>query len=232
MDNNIDEIINENNTLKRRVNELEELLKKYKSRIKSAEKTFDESLILRTMKMEYEAEELGEWYKKLRRYEIELDGKIKELRAKEHNNQFCFITVSPKESVSLEEFKKAIEKCVTRNMFKSYLYVYEQMGKTTDELGKGFHAHVLVKRNLNYKPSKIAINLKNTFKSITNVNNPQVLNIQHIGEDFAKHKIEYMTSINTGEGNDVKQEVDVVWREEIGLLPYYGDKDINKYSNK
>jgi hypothetical protein len=195
--------------------------------LREAEKEFDKSLIRKIMKMEYETESLGEKYIKIKEYEKELRTKKQDLTAKEHNNGFCFITISPKESVSLANFKKTVEKAVARNMFTSYLYVYEQRGKNTDEKGKGFHAHILVKRNLNYKPSKVANNLKNTFKDMTNVNNPQLLNIQHIGNDFAKDKVEYITSLKTDEGKDVKQEIDVIWRQAEDLLPFYGNKDIN-----
>lgn len=195
--------------------------------LREAEKEFDKSLIKKILKMEYETESLGEKYKELKKYEKVLAEKKKEMTAVEHNNQFCFITISPKESISLDDFKKTVEKAVARNMFTSYLYVYEQRGKNTDEKGKGFHAHILTRRNLNYKPSKVANNLKNTFKNLTNVNNPQLLNIQHIGADFAKDKVEYITSVKTDEGKDVKQEVDVIWREAEGLLPFYGDEDIN-----
>jgi len=205
---------------------IEQRVEKMKA-LREAEKKFESQLLMRLMKKEYEAECLGETYKELRQYEKELDGKKKELTAKEHNNQFCFITVSPKESVSLEEFKKSVEKAVSRNMFRDYLYVYEQRGKSTDEQGKGFHTHILVKRNLNYKPSKIGLNLKNTFKNMTNVNNPQLLNIQHIGHEFAKDKVDYITSLKTDEGKDEKQKIDVIWRQAEDLLPFYGNKDIN-----
>jgi len=195
--------------------------------VRKTEEKFQEAMLMKLMKAEYEAERLGEKYKQMRIYEKELAGIKKELTAKEHNNQFCFITVSPKESVSLEEFKKAVEKSVSRNMFRDYLYVYEQRGKSTDEQGKGFHTHILVKRNLNYKPSKIAFNLKNTFKNMTNVNNPQLLNIQHIGHEFAKDKVDYITSLKTDEGKDEKQKIDVIWRQAEDLSPFYGNKDIN-----
>ncbi len=194
--------------------------------LREAENEFEKTLIKKVLKMEYDTESLGEKYIKIRKYEKELISKKKEMTAVEHNNGYCFITISPKATVELAKFKKQVEKAVARNMFESYLYVYEQRGKTIEEKGKGFHAHILVKRNLNYKPSKVVSNLQNTFKDMTNVKNPQLLNIQHIGEDFMKDKVEYMVSVKTGEDKDVKQEIDVIWREAEGLKPYYGDKDI------
>jgi len=194
--------------------------------LREAENEFEKTLIKKVLKMEYDTESLGEKYIKIRKYEKELISKKKEMTAVEHNNGYCFITISPKATVELAKFKKQVEKAVARNMFESYLYVYEQRGKTIEEKGKGFHAHILVKRNLNYKPSKVVSNLQNTFKDMTNVRNPQLLNIQHIGEDFMKDKVEYMVSVKTGEDKDLKQEIDVIWREAEGLEPYYGNKDI------
>lgn len=201
----------------------EELFKVYDD----ARKDFDKALIRRIMKAEYETESLGEKYIELKNYEKELAAKKQELISKEHNNGFVFITINPKPDVSLADFKKAVEKAVERNIFTASRYVYEQRGSTVNEQGKGFHCHMLCKRNLNYKPSKVSANLKNTFKKITNVDNTSLLNIQHIGEDFAKDKDEYITSVKTGEGKDLKQEVDVVWRQAEGLESVYGEISIN-----
>ena len=136
--------------------------------LREAENEFEKTLIKKVLKMEYDTESLGEKYIKIRKYEKELISKKKEMTAVEHNNGYCFITISPKATVELAKFKKQVEKAVARNMFESYLYVYEQRGKTIEEKGKGFHAHILVKRNLNYKPSKVVSNLQNTFKDMTN----------------------------------------------------------------
>lgn len=192
----------------------------------TAKQDFDKALLKRLMKMEYEAECLGEKYKNIKAYENTLREKKQELTAKEHNNGYCFITINPKPEVSFDTFRKQVEKAVGRNMFVEVRYVYEQRGTNMDEAGKGFHAHILAKRNLSYKPSKISGNLKNTFKSVVDVNNPSLLNIQHIGEDFAKDKNEYIDGVKTGEGKDVKQEIDVEWRKSLGLSVIYGENII------
>lgn len=114
----------------------------------SAKQEFDKTLLKRLMKMEYEAECLGEKYIKIKAYENTLRETKKELTAKEHNNGYCFITINPKPDVSLDTFKKQVEKAVNRNMFVQVRYVYEQRGTNMDEAGKGFHTHILAKRNL------------------------------------------------------------------------------------
>lgn len=194
-----------------------------------SKKEFDKALLKKIMKMEYETECLGEKYVKIKEYEKELFTLKKELLSKEHNNGYCFITVNPKPNTTLSDFQKIIEKAVERNIFTAFRYVYEQRGSCIEDKGKGFHCHILCKRNLNYKPSKVSSNLKNTFKKVTNVDNPSLLNIQHIGEDFAKDKNEYIISVKTGKGKDVKQEIDVVWRQAEGLQTVYSSTDFDKF---
>lgn len=186
-------------------------------------KEFDKTLLKRVMKLEYEAETLGEKYKNIKEYEKELKEKKQELISKDHNNGYCFITINPPDDVSLKVFKTAVEKLVARNIYKESIYVFEQRGTSCEDMGKGRHCHLLCKRNLMYKPSKVAELTKNTLKNLVDVKNPALLNIQHIGEDYAKDKIEYITGVKTGEGKDLKQEIDIPWRESEGLDPYYGN---------
>lgn len=175
------------------------------------------------IKMEYDLGKLGQQMLDVKEYEKTCRYELKEAIASEHNNAYCFVTINPNETTTLTEFEQKIDKFVNRNMFLGYRYVLEQRGATEAEMGKGFHAHILLKRNLDYKPSKIVINSKNTFKNITNVENSNILNIQHIGEDFAKDKDEYMTGVKTGEGKDAKQAIDKLWREKNNLESVYGD---------
>jgi len=175
------------------------------------------------IKMEYEAELLGQQMKDIKEYEKDIKMTLKENIAKEHNNGYCFITINPSPEVSLTQLEEKVKKFVNRNMFEKYRYVFEQRSPTEENMGHGFHAHILLKRNLNYKPSKISLNTKNSFKGITKVDNPQILNIQHIGEEFAKDKDEYMNGVKTGEGKEAKQAIDKIFRKKNNLESVYGD---------
>lgn len=187
-------------------------------------KDWKKNLIKKLLNKEYLAQQLGDNYKKMLEYETSLNTIIRENVAKEHNNLYCFITINPRDNVKLEDFRAKVEKLVTRNMFKEYIYVLEQRGSKSDEAGKGFHSHILLRRNISYKPSKIKENAKNTFKQVCEVNNPSILNIQFIGESFAKDKQDYITACKTGEGKDLKQEIDIVWRKQNNIEPFYGNK--------
>lgn len=159
---------------------------------------------------------------------------LKERTARKNNNSYLWVTVNPKPDVDLETFKSVVEKLVKKTCIDDYLYVYEQRGTTEDEyssdndedyLGKGFHSHILIKRNLNYKPCKLITNIKNTCKHIVgNVNNNNQLNMQIIGEEFAEDKKTYILGKQkTGEGKFIKQAMDEIWRKKYNLKQYYNN---------
>ena len=196
--------------------------------VDDAYEAFRKNKFQKIISMEYEAELMGQKWIDITSHEKSLKDKLKEKKAIEHNNLYCFITISPKADYEFSKFKDKVQKFVERNMFQQYRYVFEQRGTKPEEAGKGFHAHILVKRNLDYKPSKISVNSKNTFKDVCNVNNPNILNIQHIGAEFARDKDEYMTGVKTGEGKDEKQEIDKLWRETNHLESVYGPEFFKK----
>lgn len=172
----------------------------------------------------YQLETLGKTFQEIKKLETKNTHLLKEKTAKEHNNSHLWITINPMPSVKLIDFKKKIEKLVARKIFTEYLYVYEQRGKTEDDAGKGFHAHILAKRNLNYKPFKTHECIRNTCKSLVkNKKCNKTINIQNIGYDFAEDKREYILGEKTGDGKDQKQQIDIIWREKNNLNKYYND---------
>ncbi len=176
------------------------------------------------LEQQYKLETLGDFYKEVKKIEEENVQKMKVMTAKAHNNLFLFITVNPKPDITFSEFTLKMEKLVNRNIFKNGLYVYEQRGSTEEDAGKGFHCHMLCERNLNYKPTKVVSCIKNTCKSLCDVKDKRVLNIQVIGEEFAEDKRKYIMGHNkTGEGKSVKQDIDTYWRKKNNLKEYYKD---------
>lgn len=140
-----------------------------------------------------------------------------------HNNGYLFITVNPKPEINLEAFRQFIAKISKKTCFEGSLYVLEQRGTMeNNNLGKGFHAHILCSRNLNYKPTKCRTNVINSCKKMVgNIYNEHQLNIQIIGKEFAKDKKDYIIGIKTGSGKDEKQNADVVWRKHQNIEKFY-----------
>lgn len=174
------------------------------------------------LEQEFQLETLGEFQKGLNQIIQGNKQLLKERTSKLHNNGWIWITINPKPSITLDYFRKKVEKLVNRNLFTEVCYVYEQRGTTLKESGKGFHAHILAKRNLDYKPFKVAQCIQNTCKTLVkNVKNNNLLNIQHIGEDYKKDKMDYILGEKTGDGKDQKQLIDIQWRKKHNISIYY-----------
>ena len=189
------------------------------------EMQFYKQKYLKQLNMKYELELLGEEMIKMKHDNIKLQQQLKEQTAKEHNNGYLFITINPKITTITEEnikiFEKSIIKFINRNFIEQAWAVIEQRGTTEEIAGQGYHAHIELRRNLNYRPSDIIKGAKNTFKKYCDVKNPSLLNCQIHGEDFHKDKLEYIEGVKTGEGKDKKQEIDITFRKKYNLQVVY-----------
>ena len=186
----------------------------------------DEQILRRVRMKEYETDSLGERWANIRKYEQQLTLKKKQMVAEDHHNLYLFVTISPKTSVHLEEFTKTVEKLVKRQMFSAYAYAFEQRASTPEEVGKGFHVHILLRRNLSYKPSKIKKNMANTCKGLCDTNDNRVFNVQFIGTEFARDKMEYIRGGKTGDGKDQKMDMDIIFREKNNMPSLYENGDL------
>lgn len=195
---------------------------------KETEKQFYKNKYLKQLNMKYELKDLGKAMANMKDTEEELKCKLKEKTAQEHNNGYLFITINPKENIKLDHFLKKVLKFIHRNFCDEASAVIEQRGVNIEELGKGFHAHIALKRNLNYRPSDIIKGAKNTFKDCCDTTKNTLLNIKIHGKDFHKDKLEYINGIKTGEGKSEKQIMDRQFREKYNIDPVYNAlKQIN-----
>lgn len=188
--------------------------------------------IRKILELEYELGSIDPVLAGLKKLETNLKQKLKVQTAEKHNNNYMWITINPKPSVALGEFRKVITRILTKTCFADVLACYEQRAVSKEDLGKGFHVHILVKRNLNYKPIKLKQNIKNSCKKIVgNINADYSINLQTIGTEFAKDKKQYILGEKYGkddEGNlkKDKQSMDDIWRKQEGINAYYGNKNI------
>jgi len=172
--------------------------------------------------LEYEACKLGEKWETIREHEYKLREQLRVNTAKKHGNLYCFITINPDvKKINLETFRKKVDKLVNRNIFKAVKFVYEQRGQTPEDRGKGFHCHIIARRNLDYKPNKVSSLIKNSCKGLCNVDNEALLNIRWLHMDYVDDKIDYIEGTKTDEGKDVKQEQDVIFRKEQNIDKVY-----------
>ncbi|AXH77601.1 MAG: putative replicase [Circoviridae sp.] len=181
------------------------------------------------LSQEYQLERMGLFAKKLQELEAQNAVLLKQKQAFKKQNSHLFITINPKPVVKLSDFTKVCHKISKKTCFNKVLYVFEQRGTIEGcDIGKGFHCHLLIERNLNYKPTKCITNIKSSLKKfVGNVNNQHQLNCQVIGNEFAVDKKNYILGKNkTGEGKDAKQIADIKWRFDQNITPFYGCEKI------
>ncbi|AXH78447.1 MAG: putative replication initiation protein [Circular genetic element sp.] len=200
---------------------------------KAAEAQFYKNKYMKILNMKYELRTLGKQMEMMKDCEDKLKAQMKEKTAKEHNNSHMFITVNPKpgnwlglampdRGTLVEAFIKKIIKFINRNFCEEAWAVIEQRGVEADHnMGHGYHAHIALKRDLNYRPSDIIKGAKNTFKNCCDTKNPACLNVKIHGADFHKDKMEYIQGIKTGEGKDEKQKMDKLFREKYNIEVVY-----------
>jgi len=143
---------------------------------------------------------------------------------------YLYLTINPKPSIKFKDFQKKIQRTLQSKLFADHLAVYEQRGTPEKDLGRGFHAHILFKRhtplNEGLPPTNLKRNLKDSYKNICDTSNPEIFNIQFIGQDFARDKKEYILGVKTAEGKAEKQTGDSQWRLDNSIEPYYGNSQI------
>lgn len=132
-----------------------------------------------------------------------------------------FITVNPPPSYNLKDFLNTIQKTIKKNWIEGYLYVIEQRGEKEEEIGKGFHTHILIKLIDHKRKSQIDREIKNTWKNILDVDNYHILNIKYIDDDEQKRKQKYMLTQKSEEIKHLKQKYDIIFRQKENLQKFY-----------
>lgn len=132
-----------------------------------------------------------------------------------------FITINPPPTLSLEVFINTINKTMSKNWIDGYIYVIEQRGENEEELGKGFHTHILLKLTEHKRKSQTDREIKNTWKKILDVDNYHILNLKYIDDAEQKRKQGYILGEKSEEIKHKKQKMDIVYRQKNNLNKYY-----------
>lgn len=138
-------------------------------------------------------------------------------------SDYSFITINPHPQASLTDFKLAIEKSVKKSFIKKSLYVIEQRAENMEELGKGFHCHMLIKKD-DYRFSHLRREFASTFKKLCDVSNPGCLNISLCKKEDLKKRQTYMLGTKLDKEKHLKQKFDIEFRKKHLFKDYYGDK--------
>jgi len=145
-------------------------------------------------------------------------------------SDYCFITLSPdpKKNTPLGEFRKAVEKASKKSFIKKSLYVIEQRSSTEDNMGTGFHAHMLINKG-DYRMSHMRREFARTFKDIIDTENYGAFNFKLCKKSDLGNRQNYMLGDKKDPEKQKKQIIDRLWREKLFITPFYGevfDEDI------
>lgn len=178
--------------------------------------------IKKIINQEYQLEQYGAMYTDIKLMIKNNKSKLLKQTAKEHKNGYLWCTINPKPEMKFQEFRKYIEKMVKYSCFKEYTYAFEQRGTEKEKnIGKGFHCHLIFKRNLAYKPSDLIKKIKRSAgKIVGNINNNNQLNFATIGEEYAKDKYTYINGLKKAEKTE-KQMGDITFRKKEKILKIY-----------
>lgn len=183
--------------------------------------------------------------------EDEIQKQISELRLslgekgeKNTSLPYIFVTINPEPNCALKDFLTVHNKAISKTWMTHYIYVIEQRGINEDEIGKGFHIHMIIQRN-GKKPSHIIRELSNTYKKVCDTSNYHFFNTKQINQEEFSRKLEYILGTKHSDDNnnkDIKQKYDKIFRQKNnlkisymqGLEPasweQYSDS-VNKYSD-
>lgn len=147
-----------------------------------------------------------------------------------------FVTVSPPETANLSQFIAATHRFVSLKVVKEAYYVFEQRGTTEEEMGKGFHTHMLCFRDA--KPSAFIKELNRIFKPFFQKDiSPAVLeklikveNAKNTEKDTVNKILRYMRGEKRpkiGKDKATKVSVDKMWRQSHNLREEYHVDEID-----
>lgn len=166
---------------------------------------------------------------------------------------YLFITINPDDEVStLSKFVRALEIIMKKKWVEDLVYVIEQRGVNEDEIGKGYHCHMLINRN-GKSFSKLCREILNTLYShniyikqkLEEFNRPRNEDeaiyfvpyqkgpfvVSYTEPEKIPNRISYMfgekVTVVDGvyNGKDIKQQYDIPFRKKNNLKDYYQKGD-------
>lgn len=137
-------------------------------------------------------------------------------------SDYAFITINPHPQASLTEFKQTVEKAVKKSFIKKSLHVLEQRGENNEEVGKGFHTHILINKG-DYRYSHLCREFASTFKKLCDTSNPHCFNITLCKKTDLVNRQNYMIAQKSDPKKHLKQQFDKVFRQNNFFKDYYGE---------
>lgn len=139
--------------------------------------------------------------------------------------KWFFITLRPSNEHEhrFVDFKPMVFKYLERTMFINWMLAFEQKGKNNDEIGKGYHVHIIAECAKWCTKKKMINDTKRTWDKWLNGNVPDAfVQIDKIEtEQEKKIKELYITGHKSDQHKQEAIATDIIWRSNVGLQPTY-----------
>lgn len=139
--------------------------------------------------------------------------------------KWFFITLrpAPEHEHRFIEFKPMVFKYMERTMFIKWMLAFEQKGESTEEMGKGYHVHIIANCAGWCTKKKMITDTKSTWDKWLNGYVPDAfVQIDKVETTTEKNVKElYITGNKKEEHKKKAITIDNEWRSSIGLQPTY-----------
>jgi len=150
----------------------------------------------------------------------------KDINDVQDNTNYIFLNVNPAPNHSLLSFQQLIEKSLKKKWIKSYMYVLEQRGENQEELGKGFHTHMIIEKDDTKQYTQAIKEMGRTFSKVCDTSNYHLFNGSKIKDIDMDKRRNYIIGRKADPSKWLKQDMDIPWRNENFLKSYYGNYEI------
>lgn len=144
-----------------------------------------------------------------------------------NNSNYLWITINPRPSVNLIEFIKIVEKSLKKSWICKYLCVIEQRGCNEEEIGKGFHTHILIDKG-DYRFSHARREFVSTYNKVCDVQNYHTFNFNCCKEIDINKRQNYMLGRKADPEKHIKQDMDIIFRNRYNIPTFYGEMFIKE----
>lgn len=154
--------------------------------------------------------------------DIYKDNQRRKSEKRESEKPIFMITINPNDNVDFNELWNEIISLTRSVWFGEGYITWEQRGETAEDMGTGLHIHILM-ITYNIKFCLLQKNLTRKFGKYVNLLKlRETLNISNKPrKELDTILDEYIFQNNKQDEKQKKIEIDKIWREKLGIEPYY-----------
>lgn len=134
-----------------------------------------------------------------------------------HNGPYMWITVNARPEITPEAIVKKAHKAFKKRWIEHAIYSLEQRAEEFPY--EGFHIHAVVKKGAK-SPFEALRELKSTFNTLCDTNNPHCFHVRYLEVDDARDKVAYLLGLKRPE-KLAKVELDKRLRSDYGYPDYW-----------